>query len=160
MIRLLLICLLPFFSINVKAEELPLPRFASLRSDTVYMRAGPGERFPIEWVYKRKGYPVQIIDSFEHWRKIEDVEKTQGWIHKSMLSGRRTALTAKKDKTAMYSRKSNTSKILFFFEGQSIVQVLYCSALDSLCQVKYNEKKGYILKDKLYGVFPDEEIDE
>jgi SH3-like domain-containing protein len=49
----------------VFAEELPLPRFASLRSDTVYMRAGPGERFPIEWVYKRKGYPIQIIDSFE-----------------------------------------------------------------------------------------------
>ena len=160
MIRLILICLLFFKPISLKAEELPLPRFASLRSDTVYMRAGPGERFPIEWVYKRKGYPIQIIDSFEHWRKIEDIEKTQGWIHKRMLSGRRTALTSKDERTVMYSKKNIKSKALYFFDGQTIVQLLNCTAIDSFCQVKYNEKKGYILKEKLFGIYPDEEIDE
>ena len=160
MIRLLLICLFFLSGVRVSAEELSIPRFASLRSDTVYMRAGPGERFPIEWEYKRKNYPVQIIDSFEHWRKIEDVEKTQGWIHKKMLSGRRTALTSKDEKTFMYAKKNTQSKPLFIFEGRTIVQLLKCSASDTLCQVKYNDKKGYILKEKLFGIYPDEEIDE
>ena len=160
MIRLIFICLFFLNTTTVLAEELPLPRFASLRSDTVYMRAGPGERFPIEWVYKRKGYPIQIIDSFEHWRKIEDIEKTQGWIHKKMLSGRRMALTSKDERTIMYSKKNIKSKALYFFDGQTIVQLLNCNTIDAFCQVKYNEKKGYILKEKLFGIYPDEEIDE
>ena len=122
MIRLILIFLLFLTTPKANADELPLPRFVSLRSDTVYMRAGPGERFPIEWVYKRKAYPVQIIDSFEHWRKIEDVEKTQGWIHKKMLSNRRTALTDKDERTVMYAKKNTSSKVLFFFHHSAIAR--------------------------------------
>ena len=160
MICILFILLFLAFNFNVLAEELSIPRFVSLRSDTVYMRAGPGERFPIEWVYKRKNYPVQIIDSFEHWRKVEDVEYTQGWIHKKMLTGKRNALTKKNEKTPMYAKKNINSKILFFFEGQSIVRLLKCSTSDIFCQVKYNEKKGYILKEQLFGILPNEEIDE
>jgi SH3-like domain-containing protein len=158
--RLILFCFAFFYSFSLSAQALKIPRFVSLRSDTVYMRAGPGERFPIEWIYKKKNFPVQIIDSFEHWRKVEDVDGTQGWIHKKMLSGKRTALTAKNRKTIMYSKKSLSAKPLFFFEGQSIVQVLKCSASDIFCQVKYDEKKGFILKENLFGVYLDEEIDE
>ena len=36
------------------AEGLPLPRFASLKSDQVNLRAGPGTRYPIQWVYNRR----------------------------------------------------------------------------------------------------------
>ena len=161
MIRYFILFFLCFLITCVaKADALPIPRFVSLRSDTVYMRSGPGERFPIEWVYKRKKYPVQIIDSFEHWRKVEDVEKTQGWIHKKMLTGHRTALTEKGKQTVMYSKKSTNSRPLFYFEGESIVQLLNCVPNDIFCKVRYDEKKGYILKDALFGVYPNEEIDE
>ena len=90
--------LLLFFLLSATshAQEAVFPRFASLRSDTVYMRAGPGERFPIEWVYKRKNFPILITDSFEHWHKVQDIENTQGWIHKSMLSGKRTGYRQKR----------------------------------------------------------------
>ncbi len=144
----------------LKAEELPIPRFVSLRSDMVYMRAGPGERFPIEWVYKRKNFPVKIIDSFEYWYKVEDVNQTQGWIHKRMLAGLRTALTPSEEKTPLYRKKDTGSKILAFFDGQSIVQLLQCKAGEAFCQVKYNDLKGYILRDSLYGLLPNEDVDE
>jgi len=39
--------------------NLPIPRFVSLRSDTVNLRMGPGDRYPVEWVYHRKGLPVR-----------------------------------------------------------------------------------------------------
>ena len=32
-----------------KGSGLPIPRFASLRSDQVNVRTGPGARYPIEW---------------------------------------------------------------------------------------------------------------
>ena len=43
-----------------KGTGLPLPRFASLRSDEANVRSGPGTRYPIEWVFRRKGMPVEI----------------------------------------------------------------------------------------------------
>ena len=57
----------------VAAEKgLPVPRFVTLRSDEVNVRTGPGERYPIEWVFTRKGMPVEILAEFDVWRKIRD----------------------------------------------------------------------------------------
>ena len=151
--RKLLIFIFLFFSASYSmAENLSIPRFASLRSESVYMRAGPGERFPIEWVYEKKDLPVKIIDSFEHWYKIEDVDKNQGWVHKRMLSGKKTALTPKDEKTAMYKKASTQSKVLAYFEGQVIVKIIECEEDSDFCEVKYNETKGYIPKKSLFGV--------
>src|SRR5581483_8166931 len=50
---------------------LPLPRFAALRSDDVNLRAGPGTRYPIEWVYKRRDLPMEIEREFEVWRLVK-----------------------------------------------------------------------------------------
>lgn len=138
------------------AQVLPIPRFDSLRNDTVYMRAGPGERFPIEWVYERKDLPVKIIDSFEHWYKIEDVDGNQGWVHKRMLSGKKTALTPKDKKTALYKKNNAQSKVLAYFEGQVIVKIIDCKSDSLFCQVKYDDLKGYILKNSLFGIQLDE----
>ena len=134
-----------------------IPRFDSLRSDTVYMRAGPGERFPIEWVYERKDLPVKVIDSFEHWYKIEDADNNQGWVHKRMLSGKKTAMTPKDQKTSLYKKNDQKSKVLAYFDGEVIVKIIECKINDSFCYVKYNDTKGYILKSALFGV-SDEEI--
>jgi len=43
---------------------LPLPRFVSLRAAEVNLRTGPGVRYPIDWVYHRRGLPVEVIDEF------------------------------------------------------------------------------------------------
>ena len=82
------------FVLTAQAEEesesgLALPRMVSLRSSLINARSGPGSRYPIEWVYKQKGAPVEIIAEFELWRKIKDWEGTESWVHKAMLSGRR-----------------------------------------------------------------------
>lgn len=138
------------------AQSLPIPRFDSLRSDKVYMRAGPGERFPIEWVYERKDLPVRIIDSFEHWYKIEDIDKNQGWVHKRMLSGKKTAMTIKEDKTPLYKKADMKSKVLAYFEGQVIVKIIECESNSLFCYVKHDELKGYILRSDLFGASSNE----
>ena len=33
-----------------KGSGLPLPRFASLKSDNVYVRTGPSMDYPIKWI--------------------------------------------------------------------------------------------------------------
>lgn len=68
---------------------LPLPRFAALRADEVNLRAGPGQRYPIQWVYRRRGLPVQIDREFDIWRLIEDQDGVKGWVHQATLVGSR-----------------------------------------------------------------------
>ena len=43
--------------------EATLPYFAALHADKVNLRAGPGERYPIEWVYVRRDWPVEVKDA-------------------------------------------------------------------------------------------------
>ncbi len=140
------------------AQELPLPRFAALKSDKVYMRAGPGERFPIEWVFEKKSYPVEIIDSFEYWRKIRDVDNTQGWIHQRMFTGKRTLLTPADKTTILYKRASTSSPQLALLKGRHILHIIKCKAQESMCHVRYNDLKGYVLRDDLFGIYPYEEV--
>ncbi|MCX5613991.1 SH3 domain-containing protein [Bombella saccharophila] len=78
---------------NIGTEtKLPLPRFASMRADRVYMRRGPGERYPIDWVYHRRGYPVKIEREFGVWRLVEDSDGQKGWVHQVTLHGSRSFL--------------------------------------------------------------------
>src|ERR1700761_1092971 len=71
---------------------LPLPRYASLKTDRVNLREGPSKDHPTKWVFQRAGLPVEITAEFETWRKIRDSEGAEGWVLHSLLSGRRTAL--------------------------------------------------------------------
>ena len=67
----------------------PVPRWAAFRSDEVNLRAGPGTRYPIDWVYHRRDLPVQIEREFEVWRLVEDQDGVKGWVHQATLVGRR-----------------------------------------------------------------------
>lgn len=68
---------------------LPLPRFAALRADKVFFRRGPGQRYPIEWIYRRRGLPVKIEREFDVWRLIEDSDGVKAWVHQATLFSQR-----------------------------------------------------------------------
>src|SRR5437867_9540463 len=74
---------------------LKVPRFVSLHADRVNLRTGPGRQYPIEWVFKRKELPVQIIAQFEHWRRVRDWDGTEGWVQQHMVTGKRTVVVSK-----------------------------------------------------------------
>ena len=74
--------------------RLPLPRFASLKSDRVNLREGPSKEHATKVVFQRSGLPVEIVAEFETWRRIRDSEGAEGWVLHSLLSGKRTALVA------------------------------------------------------------------
>lgn len=68
---------------------LPLPRFVTTRSTPINVRVGPGTKYGVSWIYKVAGTPVEIIQEFDVWRKIRDVDGSEGWVHQNMLSGNR-----------------------------------------------------------------------
>src|SRR5437667_30246 len=83
---------------NGTTSGLPVPRFVSLKSDKVNVRAGPTKDHDVAWVYNRSALPVEVTAEFENWRRIRDWEGAEGWVYHSLLSGKRTALVSPRSK--------------------------------------------------------------
>jgi SH3-like domain-containing protein len=135
---------------------LPVPRFVTLRADEVNVRTGPGVRYPIEWVFTYRNMPVEIIAEFETWRKIRDWQGTIGWIHKSMLSGRRWVIL--RTGPQMLRRAAR-------FDAPTIARVRkkVLGRLEKCqkgwCRVDFSGFTGWMLRKKLWGVYRDENIE-
>ncbi|MBB3066606.1 MULTISPECIES: SH3 domain-containing protein [Limibacillus] len=134
---------------------LPLPRFASFRSDEVNLRTGPGVRYPIEWVYRRQGLPVEIVDEFETWRRVRDWEGTLGWVHQSMLSGRRT-LRVQGDQVALRREPSESAALVAWLEGGVIGELKGCDG--GWCRAEVAGYDGWLMRSDFYGTLPREDL--
>ena len=69
-----------------EGSGLPLPRFASLKSDHVNVRGGPNKDHEVAWVYTRPALPVEITAEFENWRRIRDRDGTEGWVYGRLVA--------------------------------------------------------------------------
>jgi SH3-like domain-containing protein len=140
--------------------KLPMPRFASLKTDRVNLREGPSKDHATKWVYERAGLPVEITAEFEIWRKVRDSEGVEGWVLHSLLSGRRTALVTpnkKGENSKLYARASASADLAATLQSGVIVNVRRCDG--AWCLVDGDGFKGYIEQEKLWGVYPDEKIE-
>ena len=140
--------------------KLPLPRYASLKTDRVNLREGPSKDHATKWVYERAGLPVEITAEFEIWRKVRDSEGVEGWVLHSLLSGRRTALVTpnkKGENLGLYARASASADLAATLQSGVIVNIRNCDG--AWCLVDGDGFKGYIEQDKLWGVYPDEKIE-
>lgn len=136
---------------------LPVPRFVALKSNDVNLRAGPGKRYPIRWHYNRARLPVEIIEEFAHWRKIRDYEGTSGWVHKSIVDGKRTVLIMDKMQN-LYAKPDVTSKQVMRVDPLVIANLKECQP--DWCAVEINERKAWIRKADIWGVTREEVFSE
>ncbi len=132
-----------------------LPRYVSLRSDEVNLRTGPGVRYPVEWVLQRRHMPVEILAEFENWRKIRDWQGTEGWVHQSMLSGRRYAIATGEVRTVRRQPEANAPAVARLEPGV-VVQLMECK--DQWCRVDANGFKGWLMRSEFWGVYPNEAV--
>ena len=136
---------------------LPLPRFAALGSDKIHVRAGPGRQYPIEWVFLRRGLPVEITQEFELWRKVRDSEGAEGWVQKGLLSGKRMAMIRGPQTRDLHREPEEMSVAVARAEPGVIGRLLKCRG--AWCQMSVGERKGWIQKAQLWGVYANEQID-
>ncbi len=61
------------------SSGLPVPRYVSLKSDHVNVRAGPTKDNDVAWVHTRSGLPVGITAEIENWRRLRDPQRPRGW---------------------------------------------------------------------------------
>jgi SH3-like domain-containing protein len=144
----------------VTTSGLPVPRYVSLKSDHVNVRAGPTKDNDVAWVYTRSGLPVEITAEFENWRRVRDSEGAEGWVYHSLLSGRRTAVISMKtrdDLASLYERADSTSPVVARLQAGVVAQVKKCAA--GWCRVIGNGFDGWIEQQRLWGVYADERVE-
>lgn len=135
---------------------LPLPRFVSLRASEVNLRTGPGVRYPIDWVYRRRDLPVEIIDEHETWRRIRDWEGTIGWVHQSMLQGARKVMVTGELRVLRRAPERAADPIARIEPGV-IARLEACD--EGWCEISIDGLSGWLERHEFYGVYPREEVE-
>lgn len=139
------------------AEDLALPRFVSLRNEKVNLRTGPGDRYPISWVYMEKGYPVEVIDEFELWRQIREVDGTTGWVHRTQIVGIRNAVVLEEDR--LTTKPAMEARTIAIVQKGTIGKIEKCPKNSDFCLLSFGDTKGWMRKKLFFGVYPNEVVD-
>lgn len=130
---------------------LPVPRFVSLASDLANMRLGPRSSDAVIMVYRRRGLPLKVVDEQDNWRQVEDFEGDRGWMHTSLLSGRRTVLVSGAD-ALLRSAPARGARPIAKVEPLVVAGLL--QRRGAWCFVEIGPRRGWLPAADLWGIEP------
>ena len=137
-------------SASARAQDAEdLPYWASISVEEAFMRAGPGEQFPIEWVYRRVGLPVKVIRFHQGWRLIREPDGTEGWIYNGLLSLRRTAIVTGEGVAPMRAEGSAGASLRWNIEPGVVGELGECAG--GWCAFDVEGHRGWVEADRLWG---------
>jgi SH3-like domain-containing protein len=126
------------------------PHFASLNRDKVFLRQGPGYRYRILWEYRRRGYPLRVVASYDAWRRVADSDGAVGWIHQTMLSDKRTVLVTGQGRAAARYDEDLKGPAAALLDPGVVAKLKACQP--RACKVEVSGAGGWIDRKRLWGV--------
>lgn len=140
---------------------LPLPRFVSLSSAEVNVRMGPSFKHKVKWTYHKVGLPVEVVHEFGNWRRVRDADGEEGWVHHSLLSGRRTVLVSPwsgdvKRTIPLRPVPREDARPVAYLEPFVLATVDECDG--SWCAIAGRGWSGVVPQRALWGVYPQETV--
>ncbi len=133
--------------------NLPLPRYVSMKASEGNVRRGPSLTHRIDWVFKRRGMPLEITAEFGHWRRVRDQDGAGGWVHYALLSGVRTVLI-QEDMMTLHAQPNDKAPVTAALEYGVVARLGDCAP--TWCEVSAGGFSGWAPKAKLWGVMPEE----
>lgn len=125
------------------------PYWASIDEAEARMRTGPSTEFPVKWVYKRQNLPVKVVAVHSVWRKVEDPDGDQGWMHVRLLSPKRSAVVIGSGVGALREAPEGTARIAWRVEPGVVGRIDECNK--GWCRFDNAGRYGYIEADRLWG---------
>jgi SH3-like domain-containing protein len=141
--------------LTVRGSGLPVPRFVTLKSADVNMRAGPGTEYPILWHYRKSGLPLRVEAEFGVWRKIVDHDGTTGWMHHSVVSLKRMALVTTSS-ARLYAEADDSAALVAVAERNALLELQSCPT--QWCRVAAGDIRGWVSRTSLWGLVEDETL--
>ena len=140
----ILIISLLFFQISSVASK---DKFLSLKKNKVNVRYGPSFDFPVKYIYKKINLPIKQIDKKENFRRIIDIKKNSGWIHKSQLKKVNSVITIE-DKI-LFEKSTIFSKPIVNIKKGRLLIIKKCEK--DWCKVYTEEYEGWVDNKNLWG---------
>ncbi|MEX2644235.1 MAG: SH3 domain-containing protein [Acetobacterales bacterium] len=134
-----------------RSQQAGEPRFGSFRASEVNLRAGPGMRYPVEWTFLRRNLPVLVLRELDTWRQVRAADGTEGWVHQSMLSGRRSVMVTG-DAAEVLADPEPGARAKARAEGGAIGFLRSCTAAADWCAVEFPGAEGWVARSSLWGV--------
>lgn len=128
---------------------LEVPRWVSLKSEPVRARYGPGLDHRILWEYRVSGLPVQVIAETTEWRKICDPEGAVAWVHRSVVSSRRSVFNASAEEIPIRAGRSDSSPVRARLSPRSLVPMDDCE--EGWCRVRAGRMRGWVRQSAVFG---------
>jgi SH3-like domain-containing protein len=129
---------------------LPVPRYVSLKFDTVNARSAPGDDSRLLWVYHARGLPVQVVAETAEWRRICDPERGLAWVHRRTTDGRRMAMRLKPEPLAMHAKAAAASRTVAYLAPRALAELDRCNK-DGWCKLKAGHESGWVPAAEVWG---------
>ena len=114
----------------IGAPNKPVPYWASISQDEARM------------------LPVKVVQVLGLWRKVEDPDGAQGWMHVRLLSDTPTAIV-KADVAPMHESASDGAASLYRAERGVVGRLSDCSR--EWCAFDVKGRRGYVKASDLWG---------
>lgn len=134
---------------GIAQVERKVPYWASVKETEARMRTGPSTEFPVKWVYKRQNLPIKVVGIHSDWRKVEDPDGDQGWMHVRLLSPNRTGLVTGSGPVALRETADPTARIVWRAEPGVTGRIDECTP--GWCRFDNAGRAGYVTADRLWG---------
>jgi len=135
----------------------PVPRFESLASNDVFLRAGPGFQYPILWDYHRKDLPVEVIGEFNVWRHVLTPDGATGWVDEVLLHLVRSFIVTNGRHTLRAAPSRAAAPVAYLDQGV-IGIIRACKSGAAWCRVRAGHRTGWLKRGDFWGDFADEAI--
>ena len=130
-------------------SSFPVPRFVSLKHGKANCRIGPSLDHPVRVTYRQVGMPLLVTaETTDHWRRVEDVDGDQCWMHRTLLAGREMAIVTA-ETLDVQSKPNKDAKVRAVIGRGVLVRVHRCAS--DWCQVSVQRKKGWIPQSGVWG---------
>lgn len=129
----------------------PVPRYVSLKFQTVNARGGPGDDHRLLWVYHAKGLPVQVVAENTEWRRICDPDGGLAWVHKRTTDAPRSVIRTQMRPLAVHSSGKESARVVAYLRPRAIASLTKCDDR-GWCKIKVDGVTGWIPSPQVWGL--------
>mgnify|MGYP006275801539 FL=1 len=131
-------------------SNLPLPRFESLNADRANVRRGPGLSHRIDWVFLRRGAPLEVVAEHGNWRRVRDQDDAGGWMHRALLRRSRSAIVTESAGVALRADPTAAARVIARAEAGVVGRLESCRP--DWCRLDVGAAEGWAPRSGLWGV--------
>jgi SH3-like domain-containing protein len=128
---------------------LPVPRYVSLKFDSVNARSGPSDDHRLLWVFHAKGLPVQVIAETEDWRRVCDPDGQVSWVHRRTTDGRRMVMRTQPGPVTLVSGPNPRASVVAYLAPRALAALDHCKG--DWCKIKVGATSGWAPAASLWG---------